>query len=128
MDTTLRFRRRHALHTMNAAFVTQFSKNGFARNSEDRFFQAAEFRGTRFEVFGFQAGRFSIAMVHAVKVGSENGGFASACSSTNFQDSIALFIFIRRHQGDLNISFKIGYPLFELRNLIVSHGCDLNIA
>src|SRR2546429_6148940 len=63
-------------------------------------------------------------MIHAVKVGGENGRFVSTRSGTDFYNGIAVFVLIRRQQGDLNIPFKIGHSLFKLRNLIVSHGGD----
>ena len=66
-------------------------------------------------------------MVHAVKIGGENGRFASARSGTDFHDGIAVFIFVPWQQGDLNIAFKTGHSLFEVRNLIVSHGRHLDI-
>jgi hypothetical protein len=67
-------------------------------------------------------------MVHSVKIGGENGRFASARSGSDFYDRVAVFIFIRRQQRYLNFAFEIGYPLFELRNLVVSDSRDLNIA
>ena len=66
-------------------------------------------------------------MIHAVKIGGENRSFASACSGADFHDRIALFIFIRWKQGDLNFSLKIGDSFFQIRNFVVSHRRDLDI-
>src|SRR5437870_13751455 len=96
MNATLRFRRGHALHPVHAALVTQFSKNRFARNAEDRFLKPAELRWTRFQVLGLQPGGFRVALVHAIKIGRENGSSTPACSGTNFYAGIALCIVIRR--------------------------------
>jgi len=46
-------------------------------------------------------------MVHAGKVSGENGGFASASSAANFHDRVALFIFIRWQQRDMNVALYI---------------------
>ena len=45
-------------------------------------------------------------MVHTVKISRENGRLASARSGSNFHDGIAVFVFIRRQQGNLNFAFE----------------------
>ena len=67
-------------------------------------------------------------MIHPVKIGGEDSGFVAACPGANFHDCVALFRLIRRQQRDLKVAFKIGDAFFELRNFIVSHGRDLDIA
>ena len=67
-------------------------------------------------------------MVHAVKVSGENGRFASAGSSPDFHNRVAVFIFVRRQQRNLNFALEIGHPLLEVRNLVVSDRRDFNIA
>ena len=67
-------------------------------------------------------------MVHAVKVGRENGRFTSTRSGSDFDDRVAVFIFIRRQQRDLNFAFEIGHPLFEVRNFVVGDRRNLNVA
>ena len=128
MNAALRFSRRHALNTMHTAFITELSKNCFARNSEDHFLESAKLRGTRLEVFGFQPGRFRVAMIHAIQIGGEDRRFVPACSGADFHDCVALFGLIGWQQGNLNAAFKIDDASFEFRNFIVGHRCDLNIA
>ena len=67
-------------------------------------------------------------MIHAVKIGGENGCFASACSGSDFHDGVAVFIFVGWQQRDLNFAFEIGHSLFEVRNFVVSNRRNLNVA
>ena len=128
MNAALSLCRRHTLHSVHTALVTKLSKDRFAGNSEDRLLESTKLRPTRFQVLSFQSCRFCIAMIHPVKIGGEDGGFVAACPGADFYDRVALFRLIRRQQRDLNVAFKIGDALFELRNFIVSHGRDLDIA
>ena len=121
MDASLRFRRRDALHSMDAAFVTQLPKNGFAADFENDFLQAAEFRRTRFHVFNLQSCRFRVAGVHPVQIGRENRRLASARAGANFNDRVAVLVFIRWKQGDLHFSLKFSDAFFELGNFFLRH-------
>src|SRR5580765_7261085 len=105
MNSALRLGGRHALHSVHTALVTKFPKDGFARNSKDRFLKPTKLRRTGFEVLSLQSSRFSIAMIHPVKIGGEDSGFAAACPGANFHDRVALFRLISRHQCDLNVAF-----------------------
>ena len=67
-------------------------------------------------------------MVHPVKISRENGRFTSAGSGSDFHDRIAVFIFVRRQQRNLNFAFEIGHSFFEVRNLVISDRGDFNIA
>src|SRR6266540_5874156 len=128
MNAALSLGGRHALHAVHTALVTKLSKDRFARNPENRFLEPTKLRWTGFEVLSLQSRRFCIAMIHPVKIGGEDSGFIAACSSADFNDRVALLRLIRWQQRDLNAAFKIGDTFFELRNFIVSHGRDLDIA
>ncbi len=67
-------------------------------------------------------------MIHPVQVGGENGRFASPRSGSDFNDRVAVCIFVRRRQRDLNFAFNIGHQLFEVWNLVVGDRRDLNVA
>ena len=66
-------------------------------------------------------------MIHPVKIGRENGGFASAGAGPNFDDRVAIFIFIRGQQSNLQFSLELGHALFQVRDFIIGHGCDLHV-
>src|SRR5262245_54059737 len=117
MNAALCLCRGYALHAMNSAFITELAKNRFTRNAEYRFLASAELRWTRFQVFGFQACGFRVTVVHPVKVRGENRRFASASSRPNFHNGVAVFIFIRWQQGNLNLTLQFRHALFELRDL-----------
>src|SRR6266403_2289033 len=119
MNAALSLGGRHALDTVHTALVTKLSKDGFARNPEDRFLESTKFRRTGFEVLSLQSRRFCIAMIHPGKIGGEDSGFVAACPGANFHDCVALFRLVRRQQRDLKVAFKIGDAFFELRNFIV---------
>src|SRR5437764_7307740 len=127
MNTTVRLRGGHALHTMIPAFVPNLSENRFARNSKDGFLESSELCRTRFEILSFQTGAFRITVVHAVKIGGENRCFVSSGSSADFHDGVTLFIFIGWQQCDLNGALKIADSFFQIWDFVISHRSDLDV-
>ena len=71
MNTSLAFRRRHALHPMNAGFVFQAGKDVTASDFRDAFLHTAEFGVAKFHDLEFPAAPFRVFLVHLEQFGSE---------------------------------------------------------
>ena len=121
VNAALRFGRRHALHAMHAALVTQLSENRFAGDLEDHFLQAAELGRAGFEVLDFQSGGFRVAVIHPVKISREDRRFAPAGAGADFHDGVAVFVFVRRQERELHVALQIGDAFLERRDFFLRH-------
>ena len=112
---------------MNPAFEAQLSENVFTGDFEDCFAQAAQLGRAGFEVFHFQPGRLRIAVVHPVKIGRENGGFASSGAGADFDNGIAVFVFVGWEQSDLKIALQVCEAFFQIGNFLARHLRHLSV-
>jgi hypothetical protein len=127
VNPPLRFRRRHALDAVDPAFEPQRLENILAGYPEDRFLQAAHLGGAGFKAFHFQASGFRVAVIHPVKIGGEDRGFAPASAGADFHNGVAAFVFVRRQKRDLEIALELSDAFLQIGDLIFRHRGDLDV-
>ena len=67
-------------------------------------------------------------MIHPVKIGGENGRFTSAGAGANLDDRVAIFVFIRGQQRNLDFALQVVDSLFQVGDFVIGHRGDLDIA
>ena len=116
VDAALGFGGGDALHAVDAAFVAQAAEDGVADDFEDDFLEAAEAGRTGVDGLELESLRLGVALIHAVKIGSEEGGFIAAGAGADFDDGVAVFAFVGRKEGELDLAVEDGEAFFDLRN------------
>ena len=58
VDTALSFSHRDTLHTMNTAFISQYSKDGLPAHLKDNFLETTQFRRASFQFLDLKAMSF----------------------------------------------------------------------
>jgi hypothetical protein len=99
MNAALGFGGGNALDSMDAAFLAHGGEDGWAAEFKNNFFEAAKFGLAGGEGFHFPTPHFGVATVHAEEISSEDGGLGSSCSGTNFDEGIAVFVWIGGKNG-----------------------------
>ena len=111
----------HPLDAVHPALVAEQPENRLAGDTKDRFLQAAQLRGTGIEVLDLEPARLGEPVIHPVKIGGENGGFAPAGAGANLDNGIAFLRFIGRQQVDQDGAFEVGHAFLERRNFLLRH-------
>ena len=117
----------HALHAVHAALVADLAEHGLAGDLEDDFPQAAQLGGVALHLLHLQAVRLGVAVVHAVEIGGEKRRLVAAGAGADFHDGVAVLVFIRRQERDLDLFLRAGDALLQRRDFRRGHLGQLGI-
>ena len=96
--SALRFGVRHALNAMHSALEFKAREHAVARNGENRFLYAAQFRGVDIHVLGPKTPLFGVHFVHTHKFRGKQRGFVAARSRADLDDDVLLVVGVDRKQ------------------------------
>jgi hypothetical protein len=116
VDAALGFGGGDALHAVDATFVAQAAEDGVADDFEDDFLESAEAGRAGIDGLELESLRLGVALIHAIEIGSEEGGFIAAGAGADFHDGVSVFAFVGRKEGELDLAVEDGEAFFDLRD------------
>ena len=127
MNTPLRFRGGHALHTMGAGFVLEMAVHPITGYQGDNLLVTAVIRGAFVDDFHLPVHDFGITAIHAEKIPGKQCGFFTAGARADFQHDILFIQRVGRKQQQLEALFQVGHLFFNVADFFLRHFSHIHV-
>ena len=128
VNATLSLGHRHALHTMNTAFILERAIHTRSCNAEHNLFIASSGALTAARHLNLPALALTIASVHAGKVASKECRLVATCATANLDNRVLRVLGVLGYEQQLYFFLKLGKLFLVSVNLLACHGTQFLIA
>lgn len=117
----------NTLYAVSSTFVAEGAVNVLTFDLEDDFLEATLAGIADIDEANGPATAFGVALVHAVEVGGEEGGFLASGAGADFDDGVSAVVGVGRDEGDHGLALGFGELAFDGFDFLDGHGAEVGV-